>query len=169
MLNDLPQLLNFIVFATLIGIGATAVMDIWALFLKKTFNIIGLDYAMVGRWIGHMPNGRISHKGIKNSGAIRGEAIIGWTAHYLIGIVFAAALLLIWGISWVENPSLIPAVTIGLSSLVFPLFIMQPCFGMGVAASKLPKPHIARLKSLMAHFTFGLGLYISAVVLKQLM
>ncbi|WP_410897063.1 MULTISPECIES: DUF2938 family protein [Pseudomonas chlororaphis group] len=30
---------------------------------------------------------------------------------------------------------------------------------MGAAANKMPKPNVARLRSLMAHSVFGLGLY----------
>jgi hypothetical protein len=39
--------------AVLIGGGATVVMDLWTLFLKRVFGVRPLDYAMVGRWIGH--------------------------------------------------------------------------------------------------------------------
>jgi hypothetical protein len=45
---------------------------------------------------------------------------------------------------------------------------MQPCLGFGIAASKTPKPNIARLRSLIAHFVFGLGLYGSGWALAQL-
>jgi hypothetical protein len=47
--------------------------------------------------------------------------------------------------------------------VVFPLFILQPSLGLGVAASKSPKPAQARLKSLVTHTVFGLGLYACAL------
>jgi hypothetical protein len=47
--------------------------------------------------------------------------------------------------------------------VVFPLFILQPSLGLGVAASKSPKPTQARLKSLVTHTVFGLGLYACAL------
>ena len=34
-----------------------------------------------------------------------GERLIGWTAHYLIGIAFAAVLLAIWGLEWARQPT----------------------------------------------------------------
>jgi hypothetical protein len=46
---------------------------------------------------------------------------------------------------------------------------MQPSFGLGVAASKTPNPNRARLKSLMTHTVFGVGLYIWALLLGQVL
>jgi hypothetical protein len=43
-----------------------------------------------------------------------------------------------------------------------PFFVMQPAFGAGVAASKTPRPAQARLRSLMTHGVFGVGLYAGA-------
>jgi hypothetical protein len=50
-----------------------------------------------------------------------------------------------------------------------PWLVMQPSFGLGIAASKAPKPTQARLKSLMTHTVFGLGLYLWAVLLGPLL
>ena len=151
-----------IIGSLILGIGATVVMDIWAVLLKYCFNIPGLDYALVGRWIGHMRQGRFIHGGISKSAKVSSEAVLGWTAHYLIGIIFAFLLLQIWGLSWLNHPTLTPAVLVGLSTVVFPFFLMQPCFGMGVAANNLPNPNRARIKSLTNHFIFGIGLYVTA-------
>lgn len=48
----------------LIGTGATLVMDLWTLFRRRAFGIPSLDYALVGRWIGHMMHGRFRHASI---------------------------------------------------------------------------------------------------------
>jgi hypothetical protein len=56
----------------------------------------------------------------------------------------------------------LPAVLYGSGTVVFPLFIMQPSLGFGVAASRTPNPTQARLKSLMTHTVFGVGLYVCA-------
>jgi hypothetical protein len=44
-----------------------------------------------------------------------------------------------------------------------PWLVMQPSFGLGIAASKAPNPTQARLKSLMTHTVFGVGLYLCAL------
>lgn len=148
--------------AAIIGAGATAVMDFWTLFLKRVFGLPSLDYAWVGRWIGHFPRGRLMHKSIGQSEPIVGETALGWSAHYAIGIVFAALLLGIWGLEWARDPTPLPALAVGVVTIVAPFFVMQPAFGIGIAASKVPNSNIARLRSLMTHLSFGIGLYVSA-------
>lgn len=154
--------------AVLIGTGATAVMDLWAVALKRFLGIPSLDYAMVGRWIGHFQRGRLTHQRIAAAAPVRGERLIGWTAHYSIGFVFAGLLLLIWGHAWATRPTLVPALIVGLATVVAPFFLMQPGMGAGIAASKTPSPNVARLRSLLTHAVFGFGLYLSALVLARL-
>ena len=147
--------------AVLIGVGATLVMDLWALLLKRLFNAPSLDYAMVGRWIGHLRRGRLTHPGIARSAPIAGERAIGWIAHYAIGVLFALLLLALWGPAWAARPTLLPALIVGIATVAAPFLILQPGMGAGIAASKLPKPGVARLRSLMAHASFGIGLYLA--------
>jgi hypothetical protein len=45
---------------------------------------------------------------------------------------------------------------------------MQPAFGFGIASSKLPNPNLLRLKSLGTHLIYGLGLYVSAILLNEI-
>jgi hypothetical protein len=45
---------------------------------------------------------------------------------------------------------------------------MQPAMGFGVASSKVPRPHIARLRSVVTHTVYGFGLYLSARLLGSL-
>lgn len=151
--------------AVLIGIGATITMDLWAVALKRFLGIPSLDYAMVGRWIGHFPQGRFRHQRIAAAAPVSGERLIGWSAHYAIGIVFAGLLLSIWGQDWAMLPTLAPALIVGLATVAAPFFLMQPGMGAGIAASKTPTPNIARLRSLATHAVFGLGLYLSALLL----
>jgi hypothetical protein len=151
----------------MIGIGATIVMDLWGLMLARAFGLPSPNYAMVGRWFGHMPAGRFAHAGIAAAAAVRGESILGWTAHYAIGIAYGALLVAVAGESWVREPTPLPALAIGLVTVVAPYFIMQPALGMGFAASKAPKPNVARLRTLVTHLVFGAGLYATAWVLAQ--
>ena len=155
--------------AVLMGVGATALMDLWAVFLKRAFAISSLDYAMVGRWLGHMPAGCFVHAGIAASPAIRGERAIGWAAHYAIGIVFAGLLLIACGQGWARAPTLGPALAVGIATVAAPFLILQPGMGLGIAASRTPKPNLARLRSVVTHAIFGLGLYGSAWVLAKVM
>ncbi len=124
--------------AVLIGVGATLVMDLWALLLKRLFNAPSLDYAMVGRWIGHLPRGRLTHPGIARSAPIAGERAIGWIAHYAIGVLFALLLLALWGPAWAARPTLLPALIVGIATVAAPFLILQPGMGAGIAHSRMP-------------------------------
>lgn len=151
----------------LVGIGATLAIDIWVSFLKL-FKIKSLDYRYVGRWVGNFSKGKFFHNKIQDSPPIPHELILGWTVHYLIGITFAFILIAVYGISWLDEPSILPAILIGLLTAIAPFFIMQPAFGFGVASSKLPHPNLLRLKSLSTHLIYGVGLYLSAHLLSKI-
>lgn len=155
--------LEFVVRAALIGIGATVVFDLWAAFLRRFFGAPASNWGFVGRWFGHFPRGRFVHHSIAQASPVRGELIIGWGAHYAIGIVFAALLVAICGLDWARNPTVLPALIFGLVTLSAPFFVMQPAMGAGIAASKTPKPAQARLRSIAGHTVFGIGLYASAL------
>lgn len=144
-----------------IGIGATVVTDLWALVRKILFDIPPPNFGMVGRWIGHMAHGKFRHSSIAKSSPIFGEQIIGWTAHYLIGVAFAVILVGIFGQSWIHEPAIGPALAFGIGTVAAPFLIMQPGMGAGIAASKTLHPTSARLQSLMTHAVFGFGLYVS--------
>ena len=145
--------------AILIGAGATAFLDLWSAARSRLTGAPQPDYALVGRWIGHLARGRFFHEAIARAAPISGERVLGWSAHYLIGIAFAAALLALWGIEWAHQPTLLPALIVGIGSIAAPFLLMQPGMGLGVAASRTPNPRAARLRSLTTHVVFGVGLY----------
>ncbi len=151
--------------AAVLGIAGSAAIDLWALSLRKAFGISSLDYRFLGRWLGHIPRGRIVHQRIAAAPPIPGERVLGWTAHYGIGIGFAAVLLLMAGGSWSDSPTILPALAVGLVTVLAPWLVMQPAFGAGFAGSKTPHPWQGRLRNLGTHTVYGLGLYASALVL----
>lgn len=97
-----------------IGIGATALLDLWALFLNRAFGIPLANWAMVGRWFAHLPRGRFMHDTIADTPPVANELAIGWIMHYLIGALFAGIVLMIWGLGWARHPTLIPALIVGV-------------------------------------------------------
>ena len=158
----MPDAMDTLIPTLVIWVGATLVMDLWAVARKRLFGLPSLDYALVGRWILHMPRGRFRHDPIDASPPVTGERLVGWSAHYLIGIAFAAVLLAVWGLDWARHPTLGPALIVGLGSVAAPFLLMQPGMGAGIAARRTPRPAAARLRSLIMHGVFGLGLYAAA-------
>lgn len=150
-------------YAFLIGVTATALADIWAIFLNRCFKVPAPNWGLVGRWFGHFPKGNFVHDSIQKVPPVRNELWIGWGVHYVTGIFFALLLLGVTGLDWVRQPTVLPALTVGVCTVAAPFLIMQPCMGAGVAASKTPNPTTARIRSLTAHTVFGICLYLSAV------
>jgi hypothetical protein len=150
--------------AILIGLGATLTFDLWAQFLKYLFKITPSNICLVGRWIRYMPKGIFIHSNISVTPKKRGECIVGWFSHYIIGISFAVAFVLIVGNNWLHQPTLIPAIVFGIGTVAAPLFIMQPAFGFGFASTKTSKPMQAIIRSVMNHSAFGVGLYVFALL-----
>lgn len=154
--------MNVMLETTLTGVGATLIMDIWAILQKLFFKIPSLNYMLVGRWLGHICKGQFFHNTILQTKSINGETVIGWLAHYATGIIFSFLLIEITGPEWLKEPTFFPALVIGIISVVAPFFILQPGFGFGIAGSKTLNPWITRKRSLIAHISYGIGLYISA-------
>ncbi|MBX2991049.1 MAG: DUF2938 domain-containing protein [Bacteroidetes bacterium] len=145
-----------------IGFGATLLVDLWNLFLRSMFSIRSLDYCLLGRWLCHMPQGVFRHVRITDAPQKPFECAVGWSAHYTIGIMLALVFVFASG-DWIVRPTLLPALLYGIGTVVFPLFVLQPAFGLGIASSKTPNPSQARLKSLMTHTIFGVGLWVCAL------
>ncbi len=160
--------MNTLLATVIIGIGATALMDLWGLIRKPLLGVPPPNYALVGRWIAYMPHGRFRHNAITASAPMRGEQLIGWSAHYLIGIGFAAVLIGLWGNAWVQQPRIGPALIVGIGTLLAPFLLMQPGMGAGIAASRTPRPGAARLHSFITHAVFGLGLYATGQAMRFL-
>jgi hypothetical protein len=150
-----------------IGIIATLCIDLWSLLLKYSFGIASLNYCLLGRWFLHMPGGTFVHQSIGVAQPRRGECAVGWLAHYLIGISLAVTFVAIASMAWLARPTLLPALAFGLVTTLIPFLVMQPSLGFGVAASRTPNPAQARLKSVLTHTIFGLGLYGAALLLNS--
>lgn len=147
------------------GIGATLVMDLWSLLQKYLLNVAPLNYALVGRWVLWLPRGKYGHDTIVATPRIRGERFIGWVFHYLTGVIFAFVPLMLNATVWLSEPSLKLGLLAGLSTLFAPFMILQPALGFGLAASRTPRPWLARLLSLLTHLAYGAGLYIAALLM----
>ena len=156
-LQDIPL-------AMLLGIGATAVMEVWLL-LRKRVAVPTLNFECIGRGVGHLLRGQVAHAAIAKAAPVRGELAWGWLTHYAVGVAFAGVLLSLQGAAWVHSPTLLPALAVGIGTVAAPLLVMQPAMGSGFAASRTPTPLKNCLRSLANHTVFGLGLYLSALVI----
>lgn len=155
--------LEFVLRGIFIGVGATLLIDVWAALLRR-FGVPSLNFALLGRWIGHLPEGRFIHASIASASPVRRESLLGWLAHYAIGVSFAGLLLPVFGLDWARSPTFGPALLVGIGTLPAPLFVLQPALGAGIASSKTPRPVFNTFKSLTTHAVFGVGLFLAATI-----
>ncbi|MFP3543592.1 DUF2938 domain-containing protein [Rhizobium sp. SIMBA_035] len=149
-----------------IGIGATVLMDIWAIVLHRFFGQSAANWAPVGRWFYHLKNGKVFHDSIANAAPYEHELALGWISHYVTGIVYGLALAIIMGPAWLAEPTFIPAWILGIVTVGAGWFLLQPGLGIGWAASKTPNPAKARAMNLIAHTVFAIGLYGTALLIR---
>ena len=155
--------MTWALYGLILGVGATVIMDLWAMFQTHVLKIPTANYAMVGRWLGYLSKGGLTGEPIFKYAPIKGEAVLGWSVHYLTGVVYALTLVGIWGQAWLQAPQILPALIVAWVSLAAPFLLMQPGMGFGLFASKTPQPWQARLRSFIAHTSFGVGLYLAGV------
>lgn len=149
-----------------IGIGATVLMDVWAIVLWKVFRQGRPNWAPVGRWFWHLKDGTVFHDDIGKAEPYAGELALGWIGHYAVGILYGVILALVMGAGWFAAPTFLPAWILGIVTVGAGWFLLQPGLGIGVAASKLPNANTVRALNLVAHTIFALGLYGTALLLR---
>ncbi|QRM46452.1 DUF2938 domain-containing protein [Rhizobium sp. BG4] len=149
-----------------IGIGATVLMDIWAIVLNRFFGQAPANWAPVGRWFYHLKNGKVFHDSIGNAAPYEHELALGWISHYVTGIVYGLVLAIVMGQPWLAAPTFIPAWILGIVTVGAGWFLLQPGLGIGWAASKTANPNKVRVMNLIAHTVFALGLYGTALLIR---
>ena len=148
--------------AVIVGFIATATLDFWQLTMNATLEVPRTNWALVGRWFARISGGKIVHSSIQNADPALHEGAIGWTAHYAIGVVYAVIYLTVLQAHGM-SPDFASAALFGTATVLAPWFILQPGMGLGVLATKAPKPGRARTMALLNHVVFGVGLFLGTI------
>lgn len=151
--------------SVLLGLGASLILDGWALGRRSIAGVPMLDYGWLTRWLAGLPAGRLRLEPGQTAPLTASERAPGWALHYAIGVLYAGVFLLIVGPGWMDQPSVLPALVFGIVTILAPFLILQPALGRGVFASRTPAPWTARLQTLLNHGVFGVGLYATALAL----
>ena len=141
--------MDYLACTLLIGVGATAVTDLWAIARKRLLGVPPPNYGLVGRWLAHMPRGRFRHDSIAAAAPVRGERLDRVDRplpdrHRVRGRSCPAS----GALAWIQHPTIGPALIVGIGTVAAPFLVMQPGMGAGIAASRTPRPAAARLQSL---------------------
>lgn len=157
------EVMEIVIAAVLVGIGGTVILDLFSFLMERFFGVPATNWRMVGRWVGHMPRGRFVQPDLKQADPVPGEHALGWVFHYVIGAAYGLLLVAIWGAGWLQAASFAPPMILVLALLVLPFFVMMPGMGLGIAGARTPNPTVTRLKSVLGHSVFGLGMYLTAL------
>ena len=111
--------LHPVLLIVLVGAGATAVMDLWLVLLRR-LGVPTLNFGFIGRWVAHGLRGRFVHAAIARAAPVPGELAWGWLTHYAVGIAFAGVLVAVQGPAWTRQPTLVPAIAVGLATVLLP-------------------------------------------------
>jgi hypothetical protein len=155
----------------IVGILATVTMDVVAVVALR-LGIAGRGPRrtgpdLIGRWVGYLLRGKFRHRDILQTPPLRGELVLGLTAHYSIGIVLTLVYLGLL-IAAHATPTALSAILYGMATTVFPWFLMFPSQGMGWLGRDAPvDAHLARV-SLFNHIIFGLGIALWMPVMRPI-
>ncbi|MCP4599907.1 MAG: DUF2938 domain-containing protein [Proteobacteria bacterium] len=152
----------------LMGVFATFVMDLFAVFLGK-LKIINqqLEPEVVGRWSLYMLKGKFIHADIYKTPALKNEKLGAFCSHYLIGIALAGIYLFIELIEPTIRAQIWMPLIFGLATVLLPWLWLYPSIGIGFFASKAPKRSPYIIASFVNHADFGLGLMIWVVCFRR--
>ncbi len=145
----------------LMGVFATYFMDFLAGFLVKRRIIHSfIEPEAVGRWTLYMLRGKLIHKDIRQTPALKNEKLSALISHYLIGIVLAGIYLILeLQVPTIRYQIWMPLI-FGIATVILPWFWLLPSMGLGLLASKSSNKLSIIKTNLVNHTNFGLGLLI---------
>lgn len=147
--------------AVLMGIFATYLMDILAGFLAKRKIIYPfISQEAIGRWFLYIFKGKLVHKDINVSPALKNEKLWCLISHYLIGVALAGAYLVLDLKVALIQEYVWMSLVFGIATICFPWFWLLPSIGIGFMASRSPNRSQILRTNLINHTNFGLGLLI---------
>lgn len=153
----------FIIKGILSGIIATLIFDIFQYALFYGYEINKPKWNLVGRYFATLHINKIHQNDLESINKIDHEQVIGYSVHYLIGSIFGIIYISI-NIIYYDQPSILLALIIGFITVLGGWCFMMPfVFDIGFFASKKEEQKKILVQNLIAHFIFGVGLYIGYI------
>ena len=142
------------------GLIATLLFDIYQQSLSYAYGIDKPKWNFVGRYFIGLKTNQFIRKNLINDDYENNELLYGYLIHYIIGIIYGYFYVILNYIFF-ETPSIILALIIGFITVLGNWCIMMPfAFNLGFFASKTDVQYKLILQNLLAHFIFGVGLFI---------
>ena len=150
----------FIIEGVISGVVATIIFDIFQLSLSYAYNIKKPNWNLAGRYFAGLKDKKFYRRNLETDQPINNELIIGYFGHYFIGIIYGLTYVILNTIVN-DSPSLILALLIGFVTVLGAWCIMMPfAYNIGFFAAQKEEQKQIIVQNLLAHFIFGIGLYI---------
>jgi hypothetical protein len=150
--------MGLVVSGVVAGVLGTLVMDSLNLLLARSGLISRIDVRMIGRMALGWTHGRFRYRDPSEMEPVAHEKLLGWVAHYGIGVGLAVPLVLGWPL--LVGAPLLPgwAIVYGVATTAASWFLVYPSMGLGVFGRRSPEGLRATLSSLANHLFYGIGL-----------
>ena len=146
------------------GVLGTLMMDVLNHLVSRTGLILKIDVRMIGRMSAGWARGRFRYDSPSQIEPNAYELMLGYTAHYAIGLVLAAIFVIGWD-KVVGGPlSPLWALAYGFATTVASEFLVYPSMGLGVCGRLSPEGIRAPLSPLANHLFFGAGMAVAVVL-----
>ena len=149
----------------IVGIVATLTLDIVQQLMKLILKWPVTNWAIIGRWAAHLPEGQFVNRSIGTTPPVKNELALGWLVHYGVGITYGAIYLFLVYVVFGTGLSFVPAMAFGILSVAVTWFMMEPNLGAGVMGGNTSEPKVTRMHDFASHLGFGLGLYFGGLLI----
>lgn len=117
------------------GLSATAVMSL----LMSVAHLMGIPKMLIGEMLANF---------------MRIPAALGWLAHFMIGMLLAAAYLSFWKDRLPGKPA-VKGLLFALIPFLMSQLLVMPIMGAGIFSINTPVPILMVIGSLMGHLVYG--------------
>jgi uncharacterized membrane protein YeaQ/YmgE (transglycosylase-associated protein family) len=150
--------MDLVVAGVVAGVLGTAAMDLGNLLFSRAGILLKIEVGMIGRMAAGWTRGRFHYRHPSEMAEVASEALLGYVAHYTIGVAFAVPYVLGWHALLGGPASPGWAVAYGIATTVASWFLVYPSMGFGAFGRWSPDGLKASLSPLVNHLLFGLGM-----------
>ncbi len=152
-----------------IALAAATFADIGRTLYTWLTGTPGANWALSGRWFLMVFDGQPFTASISAEPSRLHEYAVGYSAYYVISLIFAAAYLILFEDLLKRPLGLLNGLAFGLVTIVFPLLLQLPAMGSGFFGLNTPTPLAIFGRTLVQHACFGLGLGAGALLAARLL
>lgn len=141
------------------GCLSVAVLDLWQRVAHRLGGLPPTNWAVVGRWcLMLLRQGVVFNTGLAQAPPLQWERLVGWLFHYAVGVAYVLFYWSVWRPNWgLDNPW-VDGLLFGTLSTVVPWLFFMPATGVGLFASRTPRPLFVCLSVLVVHMVFGVAI-----------